>query len=74
MAEEPKNMLQSLNVSRMGWDHRQAVMAVVWPLLWASRHATEAWLHSQKKKLPACIREELQRGKGNTDAVQCISL
>lgn len=73
MAEELENMLQSLNIARRRQDHRQAVVAVVWPLLWVIRHATEAWLCSQKEIV--CLHKGgITVGKGHTDALWCISL
>lgn len=58
--------------STEGMDHRQALVTVVWPLLWAIRHATEAWLCSQKEI--ACLHKGgITAGKGHTDAAQCLS-
>jgi hypothetical protein len=70
--KELETMLQSLTVAQRGWDHKQAVVTVVWPLLWAIRHATETWLCSQKEI--ACLHKGgITTGKGHTDAAQCLS-
>lgn len=72
MTKELENMLQSLNVAQRGWDPRQAMVTVVWSLLWAIRYATEAWPYSQKEI--ACLHTGgITTGKGHTDAAQCLS-
>lgn len=38
-----------LKVVHTGWDHKQAVAAVVWSLLWPVKHALEAQLSSRKE-------------------------
>jgi hypothetical protein len=42
-----ENILPKSN--HVGWDHKQAVVSIVWPLLWLKRHAIGAHLSSWKE-------------------------